>query len=120
MLIGSFFSWWYGRGWKQTASSLGPRLEQVSINFSVEQLLRTLFEPWRRIVTYSGASLDARLRAWGDNLFSRCVGFVVRSLVLFAAFLSSIIVGLLTLAEILIWPLLPPAVPLLLILGVLA
>lgn len=111
MLMLSFLSWWYGRGWKQVFGSLGSRLKSVANNFSVSQLLRTLFEPWRRIVSYPGASLDAKLKALGDNLVSRAIGFVVRSGVLIGAFLTAIFVILFTFIEVILWPVLPLAIP---------
>jgi hypothetical protein len=111
MLVLSFLSWWYGRGWKLVLNSFGPRLKSVMNGFSVEQLLGTLFAPWRRIISYPGASLEEKMRAWGDNLFSRIIGFVVRSGVLLAALVTIIVVALLTGVELIIWPLLPLAIP---------
>ncbi len=111
MLILSFFSWWYSRGWQQVALDFRPRLRGVMNAFSARQLLRTLFEPWRRIITYPGASLEERFRAWGDNLFSRMVGFVVRFFVLLATLVTLVLVALLTAIELVIWPLLPVAIP---------
>jgi hypothetical protein len=111
VMLGAFFSWWYGRGWMQVATSFRPRLRGVLNAFSVNQLLRTLFEPWRRIVTEPGASLDNRVRALVDNVFSRAIGFVVRIFVLFAAFVTLLTVLLLTIIEVVLWPLLPPAIP---------
>lgn len=96
---------------------IGPRLQGVLATFSAGQLVRTLFQPWRRMITYPGDSLGAKLRAWGDNVFSRTVGFVVRSLVLFAALITLIVVLVLSILEIIAWPLLPPAVPVLIIMG---
>ena len=107
----SFLSWWYGRGWKAVFNSLGPRLKGVATNFSVSQLLRTWFEPWRRIVSYPGASLDAKIRAWGDNMVSRAIGFVVRSGVLIGACFAFVLVGIFTILEVIAWPLLPLAIP---------
>ncbi|HVV25921.1 MAG TPA: hypothetical protein VHC21_02730 [Candidatus Saccharimonadales bacterium] len=117
MLAVSFFSWWYGRGWRQVAASFTARLRRVAATFSVSQLLRTLFAPWRRIISYPGASLGERFRAWGDNLFSRAVGFVVRLVVLFTALLVSVVVVLFSLIELIVWPLLPIAAPVLIIVG---
>ena len=111
MLVTSFFSWWYGRGWQAVAVSFRPRLRGVLDSFSVRQLLRTLFAPWRRIITYPGASFDARVRAWGDNVFSRAVGFVVRMIVLTAAMAALVVVAALTALELVAWPLLPFAIP---------
>jgi hypothetical protein len=118
MLVVAFFSGWYGRGWQGVAKNIGPRIRNIAATFSVNQLLRTLFQPWRRIITYPGDSLGAKIRAWGDNVFSRAVGFVVRSIVLFAALIVMIFTLLFSIIELIIWPLLPPAVPILLIMGV--
>lgn len=109
MLI-SFFSWWYGPGWKQVFTNFGPRLVKVSQTFSVSQLLRTLFAPWKRIISYPGASLGDKLRAWGDNLFSRVIGFFVRLFVLLTALIIVALVAVVTAIELVIWPLLPPAI----------
>ncbi len=107
MVILGLFSWWYGRGWAGVLKSTQHRLASLGEMFSIKILLNTLFAPWRRIITYPGAGLDARLRALGDNLVSRCVGFTVRFFVLLAAgvaFLCMIAVGIL---ELVVWPLTP-------------
>ncbi len=75
--------------------------------FSVRILLRTLFAPWKRIVTSPGASFDAHLRAFLDNLVSRFVGFFVRFFVLFAAGISLIFLCFIGVLELVVWPLLP-------------
>jgi hypothetical protein len=117
MLVLSFFSWWYGRGWKQVFDNFGPRLQKVADSFSIRQLLPTLFAPWRRIITPPGRSLEAKLRAWADNMFSRVIGFVVRLFVLIGAALTIVIIGALTVIEVVAWPLLPVAIPVLIVLG---
>ncbi len=117
MLVLSFFSWWYGRGWREVANSFVSRLQGVASTFSVTQLLRTLFQPWRRIITYPGDSLADKFHAWADNVFSRAIGFVVRLIVLFAALVLTIVVATFSLVELIIWPVLPIAVPVLIIMG---
>ncbi len=67
--------WWYRQGWMQVAKNAEQRFYKVSHLFSVPILVRTLFAPWRRIVTYPGASMDAKLRAMGDNMVSRVVNW---------------------------------------------
>src|SRR4051812_6310018 len=96
MLALSFFSWWYGRGWREVAGSFRPRLKGIADSFSVGQLLPTLFAPWRRIITQPGRSLEERWRAWADNMFSRVIGFAIRLGVLFFALVTLLIVALLT------------------------
>lgn len=113
----SFFSWWYGAGWFQVAHSLPNRLAAVNETLSVHQLLRTLFAPWKRIISYAGNDIGDKFRATLDNLFSRMVGFVVRILFLLAAAVLLLTVSVVTVIEMAVWPLLPLAVPALLIAG---
>jgi hypothetical protein len=118
MLVFQMLSWWYGQGWRRVAVDSQQRLVTVSHIFSVPILLRTLFAPWRRIVTYPGAGLDAKLRALGDNLVSRAVGFSVRIMVLVAAGLILGLTASFGIVFVLLWPLLPVAIPALLLKGV--
>lgn len=107
MLSIQFFTWWYGRGWLLLAHTAQKRLLRTSHLFSLPILVRTLFVPWRRIVTYPGAGLQARLRAASDNLMSRVIGFIVRVLVLIAALIILVVVLLIGLGELIVWPLVP-------------
>jgi hypothetical protein len=111
MLAMSFFTWWYGQGWQQVAKSLNQRLKSTMELYSVEQLLRTLFSPWRRIISYPGSSFRDKWHAWLDNLFSRFMGFLVRIFVLLIAVLSIVVIALATIIEIILWPILPLLVP---------
>src|ERR1700753_661483 len=100
-------SWWYRAGWTGVLKSNHRRLAALSDMFSITILLRTLFSPWKRIITYPGAGLDARMRALGDNMVSRCIGFIVRFFVLLAAGISFAIALVAAGIEIVCWPLLP-------------
>jgi len=79
----------------------------ISRLFSVPILLRTLFAPWKRIVSYPGSSLDAKIRALIDNMVSRAVGFVVRILVLLTALIMEALAGSLGVLWIIVWPCIP-------------
>jgi hypothetical protein len=107
MMTLEFFKWWYGAGWALAWQRLRIKLAAIEAAFSVGTLLRTLFAPWRRIVSYPGAGLDAHLRAMIDNLVSRVVGFTVRIFVLIGAAVVTIIFGTLALIACLVWPILP-------------
>jgi len=109
MLVYDFIRWWYGPGWCGVGRSLQRRLHGLADTFSVGILLRTLFAPWRRIISYPGAGIGDHLRALGDNLVSRCIGFVVRLFVLVAAAVSSVLLLLAGLIQLLTWPVLPLA-----------
>lgn len=110
MIAFELLTWWYRQGWLQVAKNAERRFTQVSHLFSVPILIRTLFAPWRRIVTYPGASIEAKFRAMGDNLVSRVVGFSVRTLVLFTAGVMLALCAVFAAIQMIIWPLLPPAI----------
>lgn len=107
MLALEFFSWWYGRGWRDAAHRVGKRIAGVSEAFSVSTLLRTLFSPWRRIVTTPGKGVDAIFHAAIDNAVSRLIGFLVRLMALLAAALMLSAFGIFGGLLVLLWPLAP-------------
>lgn len=109
MLFLSMFGWWYSTGWWWVISNAKTRLINVQRMFSVSILLRTLFAPWKQIVGMPNRnqSLDAKFRMKLDNLISRLVGFVVRTLTLLAALVSFVFVLMIEIIFILLWPLLP-------------
>lgn len=119
MFMLGLFTWWYGAGWRGALTSGKQRLQTLADAFSISTLLRTLFAPWRRIVTQPGAGLDAKLRAMGDNFVSRCVGFTVRFFVLLAAAVSFAAIAILSLIEIVVWPFVPLAAVALIVKGLL-
>lgn len=107
MFMLDLVGWWYGSGWSGVLRATQRRMAGLAETFSTKTLLHTLFAPWRRIITYPGAGIDAKLRAIGDNLVSRCVGFTVRFFVLVAAAVSFAFLCIAGLLEIIVWPLLP-------------
>ena len=107
MLVAELFVWWYGAGWVAAAKNIGRMLSGVSRLFAIPILLRTLFAPWKRIVSLPGASLEAKMRAYGDNLVSRAVGFTVRFFVLITALLTSAAVAVAGVLGFVLWPLVP-------------
>ncbi len=113
MLATSFITWWYGVGWKLVAQRVQKRLDKTLASFSVPTLIRTLFSPWKRIITAPGAGIAAHMQAAGDNLVSRMVGFSVRLMVLLAATVSMALIAVGGILQIVLWPL----VPLLIIVG---
>ncbi len=120
MLMATFFRWWYGVGWQKTATSVLRKIAGVGRAFSVSRLLRTLFAPWRRVVTTPGASFNEHLNAWFDNFVGRFVGFFVRFTVLFAASVVMVLTACLGIVTVVIWPVLPPLVIALFIWGVIS
>lgn len=119
MLAVAFLSWWYGQGWALVFKNMQRRITQIEQAFSVTMLLRTLFSPWRRVVTYPGSSLNAHLQALVDNLISRFVGFTVRIAVIITAGIMITGLAIVALIEVVAWPLVPLAIILGIIKGLL-
>jgi hypothetical protein len=117
MLAVAFIQWWYGPGWRNAADRLAARVESIYLNFSLPILVRTMFAPWRRIITPPGTNLQQQLRAMVDNAVSRAVGFTMRFIILIVALvmiLASIVFGCLWL---IMWPLVPVLGPALIVVG---
>lgn len=113
----ALLSWWYGDGWQRLITLTKRRTKRVSDSFSVPSLLKTLFAPWRRIYTDKADNISEQLQAMGDNFVSRFVGFGVRFMVLLAAGTAVLVISFIGLLQIAFWPLVPPAVIVLLIMG---
>lgn len=109
MLFELFF-WWYGRGWLDAWEAARDWVTKVQMEFSVPELLRTLFSPWKQVISLPGRSLEDKFRALVDNLISRVIGFLVRFLALLAAAVCIILVAVVGLARAVAWPAIPPAV----------
>src|SRR6185503_10611425 len=91
MVIISLFSWWYTTGWLTLIRKVSKRVESVLGFFSVALLLKSLFSPFRQISAGRvNGPLNVQLQAWGDRLFSRFIGAMVRSFL--------IVIGLSTVA----------------------
>ncbi|HET8671908.1 MAG TPA: hypothetical protein VFM05_15210, partial [Candidatus Saccharimonadales bacterium] len=106
-MIFEMLRWWYTTGWLQTLERVTTWPQSVERAFSIILLLRTLFAPWKRIVSMPGKSLDAKLRATLDNLVSRLIGSVVRFGVLIVAGISTFAAFAAAALLAVVWPLMP-------------
>lgn len=106
-MIFELLRWWYVEGWLHSFKRIGSRTHNVALAFSAPTLLRTLFAPWRRIVTTAGRSIDAKFQAAIDNFVSRLVGFISRFIVLIAALVMTTGTFIMSCAIALTWPLVP-------------
>ena len=89
MVIWGIFMWWYSDGWYQCWLRVKERLEATLDFFSIDLLVKTLFSPFRQISAGNvRGSFDVQVRAFFDRIISRCIGFVVR--------LIMIVVGVVT------------------------
>ncbi len=110
MVIVGLVSWWYTSGWLTLLQKVQARIRAVLGFFSVGLLAGSLFAPFRQISAGRvDGSLAVQLQAWGDRLFSRGIGFVVRSFLIILGLAVVIIVAVIGLVICLFWPLLPLA-----------
>lgn len=83
MFIVGLFSWWYSAGWRRQFTLLNERLAATYDYFSLDLLFRTLFSPFRQIAAGSvRGPIGVQLRAWFDQLISRVIGAVVRTMII--------------------------------------
>lgn len=111
MLLGALVGWWYTRGWASAAHHLRGLIRNTLELFSVSILVRTLFKPWRQIITFTGAntSIKMKARAVLDNLVSRAVGFTVRIGTILIAILLVVMQLIIGVAALVLWPAVPLA-----------
>lgn len=109
MLFLDFLKWWYGPGWALRFKMLVEHFINTINYFSVGIILKTMFSPWRQIISSSrkDQSINSKFTAILDNIVSRTVGFFVRVFVLFAAVIILILVVIMNVVYVVVWPLLP-------------
>jgi hypothetical protein len=112
MLLTTFFGWWYGEGWMTLARKVAGRVTGTLGFFSVGQLATSLFAPFRQISAGKvRGPLAVQFRAWGDRMFSRVIGAVVRTLLILTGLLTAALLSIWGLVLMIAWPVLP-ALPL--------
>ena len=81
MFLVGLVSWWYGKGWLTHLQRVGAKFSVTLDFFSIGQLASTLFAPFRQISAGASgdASLGGKMRALFDQLLSRVIGAVIRS-----------------------------------------
>ncbi|GIW60775.1 MAG: hypothetical protein KatS3mg087_1841 [Patescibacteria group bacterium] len=109
MIIILALRWWYSAGWRWAwQRSVNKRVRWCIESFSMTALVRTWFSPFKQ--TYSKAregSIDLKVQAAIDNLVSRIVGTLARTIILMAGLvcmIGSVVSGILI---VLIWPFIP-------------
>lgn len=116
MAILVMLGWWYGRGWLWVLKSIPANLSRISQIFAVNVLLKTWWAPWKQIYTPSNFRNFFQIAI--DNSISRLIGGIVRTLMLFCAFVLAIFAILFGVVAALLWPLLPMSIVLLPVLAV--
>lgn len=101
-------SWWYGRGWRGQFGRVKDRLVQTADFFSIGQLARTFFSPFRQISAGGGGgSFGAAVRGFFDTLLSRIIGSIVRLFTIIIGIISLVIQSIYEAIIIVVWLFLP-------------
>ncbi len=108
LLITSLFRWWYSDGFSERLQITSVRLESMIDYFSFSLLLKTLFSPYRQISAGNvDGSLEVKMRASLDRLFSRVIGAVIRLMIMTVGAIVAVVLVLYSVVGIIVWGLLP-------------
>lgn len=100
--------WWYSDGLIQASKRVALRLDAILDYFSIGLLLKTLFAPFRQISAgHVAGPIGVRWQAFIDRLVSRCIGAIVRSLMIIFGLVTLIISCIFGLVTIVCWTLIP-------------
>lgn len=121
MVLMLVLRWWYGAGWQWAwRRAVNERIQWLSEAFSIPALIRTWFSPFKQ--TYSKAnkgSIDLRVQAAVDNLVSRVVGSVLRTIIIVVGLTGIMLAFVVGVVTVIVWPLIPllPAIAVYLMVG---
>jgi len=118
MVLFDAISWWYSWAWLHVLEVMRMWLRRLYNVFSVRQMLRTLFAPWKEDRVTGARGLDQMMSALVMNSVARLVGFSVRLIFLTMYTISSLFVVTAGVTTAIVWPIIPLSPILLLVLGV--
>ena len=110
MIAPYYLYWHYTRGISELSKNLFNFIVFELHFFSVKDLLLTLFSPFQRLKESYGNSIidfEGIASTFVVNIVMRCVGFCVRSVILFFAFVTLSITSFLIPVLLLLWLVLP-------------
>lgn len=109
MVILLAIRWWYTTGWQWAwQRSVTQRLSWCLEAFSIKALIRTWLSPFKQ--TYSSAkkgSIDLKVQAAVDNLVSRIIGSLARTVIILGGLLCMILSFASGIIIFLAWPFVP-------------
>ena len=104
MVVVGLLSWGYGLGLRRFVVSVGRRITAVYDYFSIGELLRTWFSPFRQISAGSvSGPFSVQWHAFADRTISRFVGGFMRTLMIVIGLLSIICMGVVACVAIVMW-----------------
>ncbi|MBR3264087.1 hypothetical protein IKF94_02560 [Candidatus Saccharibacteria bacterium] len=104
MFMVDLISWWYSRGWGVYLADYKRRLRDLLDMFSMGELIRTLFKPYKQI---SAGDTGSMISNAVDKLISRLVGFFARVAIMIAGCVALVLEAVLGMAIAVIWPVVP-------------
>ncbi len=109
MVIVLALRWWYGAGWQWAwQRSVVQRVAWCVEAFSLSQLAKTWLSPFKQTYTRGRkGSIDTRIQSMIDNLVSRIIGSLARTLIICAGLLCIVLSMLSGLVIMVLWPLVP-------------
>ncbi|HET6746893.1 MAG TPA: hypothetical protein VFH06_02180 [Candidatus Saccharimonadales bacterium] len=108
MFIVGILSWWYGAGWKQRFTVLSERISSTADYFSIDLLLKTLFSPYRQISAGKvQGSINVQMRAFFDQLLSRIIGAIVRTMMIIIGIVGILFYSMVGLFLVVLWGIVP-------------
>lgn len=108
LLVSELFKWWYTDGLRQRLQKASLRFMGTIDYFSMDLLIRTLFAPFRQISAGNvDGPLNVKLRAMVDKLFSRVIGAIVRTLLLFIGSVTILLQVIFVVVILIFWVIVP-------------
>lgn len=109
MVIMLVLKWWYSAGWQWAwKRSVNERVQWVNEAFSISALVKTWFSPFKQ--TYSKTnkgSIDIRVQAAMDNLVSRFIGTILRTIIIFVGLFGIVLAFITGVFIVVVWPIIP-------------
>lgn len=109
MIIMDALGWWYSRGWVWALQQLFViRIQHIAEFFSLADLLKTLFKPFRQdVINTRNAPIGVQLQAFGGNIISRIFGLIIRTTLIITGLFVILFHTILAVVAAVVWPLLP-------------
>lgn len=108
LLVTELLKWWYTAGLRQRAQKVAVSLDGTIDYFSMDLLVKTLFSPYRQISAGKvDGSLEVKMRALVDKLFSRVIGAFIRLILLIIGAVTIILQSVAMIIIIALWLLVP-------------
>jgi len=108
-LVGQYLVWHYTRGYRDLAQNASNLLYFFYYFFSIQELSRTWFSPWKNIgIGLASATTSAEyLSIITISFIMRIVGSILRSIVLLTGLTCIVIAGGATLLALILWTIIP-------------